>query len=44
VSRDEVIAESSNEGLKEQDTEELLQRLKKEGLIFEPKANFVQKV
>jgi len=44
VARDEVIAEASNEGLKEADTEEFLQRLKKEGLIFEPKANFIGRV
>jgi replicative DNA helicase Mcm len=42
IPKEDIIALAEDEGLK--DAEELLQRLKREGLIFEPKPNMIQKV
>ena len=44
VPAEEIKATAQDEGISESDTEDMLQRLKKEGIIFEPKANFVQKL
>lgn len=44
VPREEVIATAEEQGIKAEDTEELLRRLKREGSIFEPKINFVERI
>ncbi|MEM5804693.1 MAG: minichromosome maintenance protein MCM [Candidatus Aenigmatarchaeota archaeon] len=41
---EEVKATAQDEGISERDVEDLVQRLKKEGVIFEPKSNYIQKV
>jgi replicative DNA helicase Mcm len=44
VPREEVIAMAEEQGIKAEDAEELLRRLKREGSIFEPKINFVERI
>ncbi len=44
VPREELLAAAEDEGINEKDFEELLQRLKREGMIFEPRTGFVQKI
>ena len=44
VPREEVIAAAEDQGIKAEDAEELLRRLKREGSIFEPKINFVERI
>ena len=44
VPRDEILAVAQDEGIKEEEADELLNRLKREGIIFEPKQGFVQKI
>jgi replicative DNA helicase Mcm len=41
---DEVKAAAQDEGVSERDVDDVVQRLKKEGVIFEPRTNFIQKV
>lgn len=44
LSKDDVIAEAEAAGIPSKEAEELLQRLKREGMVFEPKQGFVQKI
>ncbi len=44
VPREEILAVAQDEGIKEDEADELLNRLKREGIIFEPKQGFVQKI
>ena len=44
VPREEIIAMAEEQGIKAEDAEELLRRLKREGSIFEPKINFVERI
>ncbi len=44
IPKEEVIVTAQDEGIKETEVEDLLQRLKREGLLFEPKPNFIQRI
>jgi len=44
VPKEEIIATAEEQGIKADDTEELLRRLKTEGSIFEPRINFVERI
>jgi replicative DNA helicase Mcm len=44
VPKEEVIATAEEQGIKSNDAEELLRRLKTEGSIFEPRLNFVERI
>lgn len=44
IPKEELIATAQDEGVKESEVEDLLQRLKREGLLFEPKPNFIQRI
>ncbi|MFH1229268.1 MAG: LAGLIDADG family homing endonuclease [Candidatus Aenigmatarchaeota archaeon] len=44
VPKEEIIATAEEQGIKANDTEELLRRLKTEGSIFEPRINFVERI
>lgn len=44
VPREEVLTIAQDEGIKESEADELLNRLKRDGIIFEPQQGFVQKV
>ncbi|MBI4015852.1 MAG: minichromosome maintenance protein MCM [Candidatus Aenigmarchaeota archaeon] len=44
IPKEELLAAAEDEGINEKDFEELLQRLKREGMIFEPRTGFVQKI
>lgn len=41
---DDIIIEAENKGINETATMEILEKLKREGEVFEPKANFLQKI
>lgn len=43
ISREDILAAASDEGMKEIEAEDILQRLKREGQIYEPRINFIQK-
>jgi len=44
VSKEEIIATAEEQGIKANDTEEVLRRLKTEGSIFEPKINYIERI
>lgn len=44
VPKEEIIVAAEEQGIKANDTEELLRRLKTEGSTFEPKLNFVERI
>ena len=44
VPKEEIIATAEEQGIKANDTEELLRRLKTEGSIFEPRINYVERI
>ncbi len=44
VPKEEIIATAEEQGIKTNDTEELLRRLKSEGSIFEPKINYIERI
>lgn len=44
VPKEEIIAAAEEQGVKEEDVEELLRRLKIEGSIFEPKLNYIERI
>ena len=41
---DDVVKECSNKGIEENEIEEMLEKLKRNGDIFEPKRGFIQKI
>jgi replicative DNA helicase Mcm len=44
VPKEEIIATAEEQGIKADDTEEVLRRLKSEGSIFEPKINYIERI
>lgn len=44
IPREEVIASAEDEGIKEFEVEDILQRLEREGTIWRPKQNFIQRM
>ena len=44
VPRDEIVLSALDEGIKEQETRNLIDRLKMEGLLYEPKTGFVHRM
>jgi len=44
IPKEDIIAQAEDQGIKANDIEEVLNRLKREGTVFEPRQNFVQKV
>jgi replicative DNA helicase Mcm len=44
VPKEEIIVAAEEQGIKVNDTEELLRRLKTEGSIFEPRINYVERI
>jgi replicative DNA helicase Mcm len=44
IAKEEIIAAAEEQGIKGDDTEEVLRRLKSEGSIFEPKINYVERI
>jgi len=44
VPKEEIIAAAEEQGIKGDDTEEVLRRLKSEGSIFEPKINYIERI
>lgn len=44
VPKEEVVATAEEQGIKAEDTEDLLRRLKTEGSIFEPKINYIERI
>jgi DNA replicative helicase MCM subunit Mcm2 (Cdc46/Mcm family) len=44
VPKEEIIAAAEEQGIKADDSEETLRRLKTEGSIFEPKINYIEKI
>jgi len=44
VPKEEIIAAAEEQGIKADDTEEVLRRLKSEGSIFEPKINYIERI
>jgi replicative DNA helicase Mcm len=44
VPKEEIVVTAEEQGIKSDDAEELLRRLKTEGSIFEPRINFVERI
>jgi DNA replicative helicase MCM subunit Mcm2 (Cdc46/Mcm family) len=44
IAKEEIIAAAEEQGIKADDTEEVLRRLKSEGSIFEPKINYIERI
>ena len=41
---EDVIAEAEEKGITEDKVEEIIDRMKREGLVFEPKTGFIQRI
>lgn len=44
IPREEIIASAEDQGIKEAEVEEILQKLEREGTIFKPKHDYIKKV